>query len=280
MTMLSTTSVTPLVLRAICSALASSAGVLDGARQRDDVIAGVDADAAGLDELVSHQLRLDAGRDSGVRLGAAEHRTRQARGDRASNDSSLRRSSLNAVRAMQTRAHTYLIARNAPNRCVFNTRPLGCSGTGALLPYTPSIHANTRSCSVGAGATLVSRGGRARRARAREVLVEIKAAGVRHSDLHPARGDWPIKTPLVLGHEGAGIVREVGPSVTKVRPGDHVVLCWAPACGVCPPCREGRAVLCDRARKRTTAIGCRRAPPGLHARDRDVRTVPRHRLLL
>src|SRR4029450_4260361 len=75
-----------------------------------------------------------------------------------------------------------------------------------------------------------------------EVLVEIKAAGVCHSDLHPARGDWPIKTPLVLGHEGAGIVREVGPSVTKVRPGDHVVLCWAPACGVCPPCREGRAV--------------------------------------
>src|SRR5258705_341956 len=80
-----------------------------------------------------------------------------------------------------------------------------------------------------------------------EVLVEIKAAGVCHSDLHPARGDWPIKTPLVLGHEGAGIVREVGPSVTKVRPGDHVVLCWAPACGVCPPCREGRSVLCDRA---------------------------------
>src|ERR1043166_3930150 len=49
-----------------------------------------------------------------------------------------------------------------------------------------------------------------------EVLVEIKAAGVCHSDLHPARGDWPIKTPLVLGHEGAGIVRDVGASVTKV----------------------------------------------------------------
>src|SRR5690349_7266279 len=47
-----------------------------------------------------------------------------------------------------------------------------------------------------------------------EVLVEIKAAGVCHSDLHPARGDWPIRTPLVLGHEGAGIVRDVGPSVT------------------------------------------------------------------
>ena len=47
-----------------------------------------------------------------------------------------------------------------------------------------------------------------------EVLVEMKAAGVCHSDLHPARGDWPAKTPLVLGHEGAGIVREVGAAVT------------------------------------------------------------------
>src|SRR5947209_1426125 len=46
-----------------------------------------------------------------------------------------------------------------------------------------------------------------------EVLVEIKAAGVCHSDLHPARGDWPVKTPLILGHEGAGIVRGVGGGV-------------------------------------------------------------------
>src|SRR5947208_11965925 len=103
-----------------------------------------------------------------------------------------------------------------------------------------------------------------------EVLVEIKAAGVCQSDLHPARGDWPIRTPLVLGHEGAGIVREVGPSVATVRPGDHVVLCWAPACGVCPPCREGRAVLCDRAEKTNYR---NRLPSGaarLHARDRDL----------
>ena len=76
-----------------------------------------------------------------------------------------------------------------------------------------------------------------------EVLEELKAAGVCHSDLHPVRGDWPAKTPLVLGHEGAGIVREIGASVTTVKPGDHVVLCWAPACGVCPPCLEGRAAL-------------------------------------
>jgi S-(hydroxymethyl)glutathione dehydrogenase / alcohol dehydrogenase len=79
-----------------------------------------------------------------------------------------------------------------------------------------------------------------------EVLVEIKAAGVCHSDLHPAQDDWPIRTPIVLGHEGAGIVREVGSEVSHLKPGDHVVLCWAPACGTCPCCRDGRAVLCER----------------------------------
>jgi S-(hydroxymethyl)glutathione dehydrogenase / alcohol dehydrogenase len=103
-----------------------------------------------------------------------------------------------------------------------------------------------------------------------EVLVEIKAAGVCHSDLHPARGDWPAKTPLVLGHEGAGIVREAGAGVSRVRPGDHVVLCWAPACGECPPCREGRAALCDRVEK----VSFRnRLPSGasrLHARGQDL----------
>src|SRR6266481_3728970 len=56
-----------------------------------------------------------------------------------------------------------------------------------------------------------------------EVLVEVKAAGVCQSDLHPARGDWPARTPLVLGHEGAGIVREVAKGVTRVREGDHIV---------------------------------------------------------
>jgi S-(hydroxymethyl)glutathione dehydrogenase / alcohol dehydrogenase len=79
-----------------------------------------------------------------------------------------------------------------------------------------------------------------------EVLVEVKAAGVCHSDLHPALGDWPVPTPMVLGHEGAGVVREVGVGVTRVSPGDVVVFCWAPPCGVCPPCRSGHPVLCDR----------------------------------
>ncbi|HEV2705766.1 MAG TPA: Zn-dependent alcohol dehydrogenase [Pyrinomonadaceae bacterium] len=84
-----------------------------------------------------------------------------------------------------------------------------------------------------------------------EVLVEVKAAGVCHSDLHPARGEWPVRTPLVLGHEGAGIVREVGAGVRDVRVGDSVVFCWAPPCGACPPCKAGRPVLCDRLERTT-----------------------------
>lgn len=103
-----------------------------------------------------------------------------------------------------------------------------------------------------------------------EVLVEVKAAGVCHSDLHPARGDWPMRTPLVLGHEGAGIVREIGPGVAHLRPGDHVVFCWAPACGACPYCASGHAVVCDRL-DRTTYRN--RLPSGetrLHARGQDV----------
>ena len=103
-----------------------------------------------------------------------------------------------------------------------------------------------------------------------EVLVEIKAAGVCHSDLHPARGDWPMKTPVILGHEGAGIVREVGASVTSVAPGDHAVLCWAPPCGVCPPCRAGRAVLCDRVEKITFRNKLPSGAARLHARGRDI----------
>ena len=103
-----------------------------------------------------------------------------------------------------------------------------------------------------------------------EVLIELKAAGVCHSDLHPARGDWPAKTPLVLGHEGAGIVREVGPSVSTLKPDDHVVLCWAPACGVCAPCLEGRAVLCDRVEKVTFRNKLPSGAARLHARGQDV----------
>jgi S-(hydroxymethyl)glutathione dehydrogenase/alcohol dehydrogenase len=103
-----------------------------------------------------------------------------------------------------------------------------------------------------------------------EVLVEMRAAGVCHSDLHPARGDWPMKTPVVLGHEGAGVVREVGASVTRLKPGDHVVLCWAPACGECPSCLDGRAVLCDRLEKVTFRNKLPSGTTRLHAGEKDL----------
>src|SRR5262245_47761973 len=55
-----------------------------------------------------------------------------------------------------------------------------------------------------------------------------------------------MRLPLCAGHEGAGIVRQLGPDVTRVKERDHVVLCWAPACGKCPPCLSGSPLLCDR----------------------------------
>ncbi len=80
-----------------------------------------------------------------------------------------------------------------------------------------------------------------------EVEVAVAAAGVCHSDLHIVLGDWPHPVPLVLGHEGAGVVVAVGPGVTTVSPGDHVVLSWVPACGQCRYCRRGRPAQCQLA---------------------------------
>jgi NDMA-dependent alcohol dehydrogenase len=81
--------------------------------------------------------------------------------------------------------------------------------------------------------------------RAGEVRVRVAAAGVCHSDYHYMRGDLVGKLPIVLGHEGAGVVEEVGPGVTSVRPGDHVVLLWRTSCGRCEFCSRGRPVLCQ-----------------------------------
>lgn len=100
-----------------------------------------------------------------------------------------------------------------------------------------------------------------------EVVVEVKAAGVCHSDLHPARGDWKMRTPLVLGHEGAGVVRERGPGVTTLAVGDHIVFCWTPACGQCPSCADHRPVLCDRLEKTTYRNKLPSGESRLRARD-------------
>ena len=79
-----------------------------------------------------------------------------------------------------------------------------------------------------------------------EVLVRICAAGVCHSDLHTMRGELRAVPPLVLGHEGAGIVESVGRGVTRCKPGDRVVINWLPACESCSTCLAGRHNLCER----------------------------------
>ncbi len=80
----------------------------------------------------------------------------------------------------------------------------------------------------------------------REVLVRTAATGVCHSDLHvvDGQGRWPLDRPIVLGHEGAGVVEAVGAEVTTVRPGDHVVACLSGFCGSCAQCLGGHPNLC------------------------------------
>ncbi len=79
-----------------------------------------------------------------------------------------------------------------------------------------------------------------------EVLVKLAASGLCHTDDHSVTGDVPLFLPTVGGHEGAGVVVEVGSAVTRVKPGDHVVLTVVPSCGKCAFCVAGRGNLCDR----------------------------------
>jgi S-(hydroxymethyl)glutathione dehydrogenase/alcohol dehydrogenase len=72
----------------------------------------------------------------------------------------------------------------------------------------------------------------------------MAAVGICGTDLHSIRGEWTRPTPMVPGHEGAGVVESVGDEVESVRPGDEVVLSWAPACGDCADCRRGRPAAC------------------------------------
>ena len=78
-----------------------------------------------------------------------------------------------------------------------------------------------------------------------EVLVKLAGVGVCHADLDISKGSFPISMPVVLGHEGAGIVEQVGAGVTTVKPGDHVVLTGAASCGKCRNCVSGIPSLCE-----------------------------------
>ena len=81
--------------------------------------------------------------------------------------------------------------------------------------------------------------------KAGEVLVKTANAGVCRSDLHFMKGEARTILPVVLGHEGSGVVEQVGEGVTKFKPGDHVILSFVPNCGRCRFCNTGRPNLCD-----------------------------------
>jgi S-(hydroxymethyl)glutathione dehydrogenase/alcohol dehydrogenase len=81
-----------------------------------------------------------------------------------------------------------------------------------------------------------------------EVLVRFAASGLCHSDDHLRTGDIPVRFPIVGGHEGAGVVEEVGTGVTRLKPGDHVVASFLPVCGHCRFCARGKTNLCDLGR--------------------------------
>jgi alcohol dehydrogenase len=106
-----------------------------------------------------------------------------------------------------------------------------------------------------------------------EVLVRIKAAGLCHSDLSVINGDRPRPMPMVLGHEAAGVVEEVGrgggeTDGSTLNVGDHVVFVFMPSCGHCEPCTVGRPALCEPGAAAngagTLLSGARRLSPELH----------------
>jgi Zn-dependent alcohol dehydrogenase len=84
-----------------------------------------------------------------------------------------------------------------------------------------------------------------------EVVVRVAACGVCHSDLSATDGTFPVPTPIVVGHEAAGVVEEVGPGVTSVRAGDHVVVSPSPPCGQCYGCVRGQPGVCVNAQSVT-----------------------------
>ena len=83
-----------------------------------------------------------------------------------------------------------------------------------------------------------------RKPKGREVLVKTRYAGLCHSDLHFIEGLFPHPLPLVPGHEAAGVVEAVGPEVTYVQPGDHVISCLSVFCGTCDSCLSGKPAIC------------------------------------
>ena len=100
--------------------------------------------------------------------------------------------------------------------------------------------------------------------------MRLHASGICHSDQNAIEGIDPVRCPVVLGHEGAGVVEAIGPGVTRVAVGDHVALSWAPSCGQCAECRRQLPHLCSTA---WPAMGLGGLLDGTSRLSRDGETV-------
>jgi alcohol dehydrogenase len=104
----------------------------------------------------------------------------------------------------------------------------------------------------------------------REVLVQIKAASLCHSDLSTVNGDRPRQMPMVLGHEASGVVQEVGGGINDLKVGDHVALVFAPSCGQCLSCVEGHPGRCEPGQQANGAGRLLNGGLRLHQHGKDV----------
>ena len=100
-----------------------------------------------------------------------------------------------------------------------------------------------------------------------EILVRVEAAGVCHTDQHYLSGDLVCLLPVVVGHEGAGIIEAVGAGVTRFRPGQRVSFLWRPRCGDCRYCVTGSPAMCEQARVQSTYGGLLDGTSRLHLSD-------------
>jgi S-(hydroxymethyl)glutathione dehydrogenase/alcohol dehydrogenase len=106
-----------------------------------------------------------------------------------------------------------------------------------------------------------------------EVLIELHASGMCHSDEHIVTGDMPFGLPCIGGHEGGGVVVETGPGVHGLAPGDHVVFSFMPSCGRCPSCASGHQGLCDLGAKLYKGRQISDGTARHHARGTDLATA-------
>jgi NDMA-dependent alcohol dehydrogenase len=106
-----------------------------------------------------------------------------------------------------------------------------------------------------------------------EVLVKLAASGLCHSDEHLVTGDLPFPMPIIGGHEGSGVVQEVGEGVSWLEPGDHVIFGFIPSCGRCPSCSTGHQNLCDMGAALGTGLQINDNTSRHHARGEDLKLM-------